>query len=80
VIILKGHVTPCLLMNLRSFNSRQINSLWVVEVVELLIWSSGLASRVQLPVTSVIAVQLLVASVIAVTRTREESSGPPKPA
>jgi hypothetical protein len=40
-----------------------------VDVV-LLIWSSGLASVVQFP----------VASVIAVTRTWEESSGLPEPA
>jgi hypothetical protein len=56
---------------LQSFAFKEISSLLIVEVlVVLLIWISGLASRVQFP----------VASVTAVSRTREELHCLPEPA
>jgi hypothetical protein len=51
ILILKGHITSCL----RSFTFGQIKLLLTVEVV-LLIWSGGLASRLQFPVVLVIVV------------------------
>jgi hypothetical protein len=55
LIILKGQITPCLRRKLQHFTFGQINSLPTVEIVMLLIWSSGLSSKVQLPVASAIA-------------------------
>jgi hypothetical protein len=52
---MKGHVTPFLRKKLQSFASQLVKSLLTVEIVVLLIWRSGLASNVQLPVASVTA-------------------------